>query len=39
MHHFFDDAPQHDDHDFGRIARDDYWADSQPCIQAELRRP
>lgn len=28
IHHLFDEAPQHDDHDFGRIARDDYWADS-----------
>lgn len=28
IHRLFDDVPQHDDHDFGRIARDDYWADS-----------
>lgn len=28
VHHLFDDAPQDDDHEFGRIARDDYWADS-----------
>jgi len=29
IHHLFDDAPQLDDHDFGRVAGDDdYWADS-----------
>lgn len=28
IHHLFDDAPQHDDCEFGRIARDDYWLDS-----------
>jgi len=27
IQHLFD-APQHDDYEFGRIARDDYWLDS-----------